>query len=67
MFVYRALMEFSQFGDTEIPADKLSAVYTKLGGTDPGRPRCRLEDEFRVGPPPAAATAVSGLWRAGPW
>ncbi|KAF0312425.1 Tyrosine-protein phosphatase 69D [Amphibalanus amphitrite] len=47
IFVYRALMEYAQFGDTEIPAAKLAATYRSLCGKEPERMRTRLEEEFR--------------------
>ena len=43
MFVYRAIMEMAQFGDTEIEAFKMKAEWLKLTTGDGPK---RLEEEF---------------------
>ena len=43
MFVYRAIMEMAQFGDTEIEASKMKAEWLKLTTGDGAK---RLEEEF---------------------
>ena len=43
MFVYRAIMEMAQFGDTEIEASKMKAEWLKL---TTGEGAKRLEEEF---------------------
>lgn len=42
MFVYRAIMEMAQFGDTEIESKELKATWLRLSGQD----KEKLEDEF---------------------
>ena len=44
MFVYRAVMEMAQFGDTEIEASKLKSTWLTFVSDDAGSKK--LEDEF---------------------
>ena len=44
MFVYRAVMEMAQFGDTEIEATKLKATWLTFVSDDAGNKK--LEEEF---------------------
>ncbi|XP_058804465.1 tyrosine-protein phosphatase 69D isoform X2 [Phymastichus coffea] len=46
IFIYRALMEMSQYGDTEIPAPQLKAAVEKLRQRENGKEKCRMEEEF---------------------
>lgn len=48
IFIYRALMEMAQYGDTEIPASQLKATVTKLRQRDNGKEKCRMEEEYDV-------------------
>ena len=43
MFVYRAVMEMAQFGDTEIEASKLKATWLAFVSDDAKK----LEEEFK--------------------
>ena len=43
MFVYRAIMEMAQFGDTEIEASKMKEAWLKYATSDGAK---RLEEEF---------------------
>ncbi len=45
MFVYRAVMEMAQFGDTEIEASKLKATWLTFVSDDAGTKK--LEEEFK--------------------
>ncbi len=45
MFVYRAVMEMAQFGDTEIEASKLKATWLAFVSDDAGAKK--LEEEFK--------------------
>ncbi|RZF33905.1 hypothetical protein LSTR_LSTR016070, partial [Laodelphax striatellus] len=46
IFVYRALLEVAQFGDTELRASKLKASVEKLKQLENGREKSKLEEEF---------------------
>ncbi|XP_026471898.1 tyrosine-protein phosphatase 69D-like [Ctenocephalides felis] len=46
IFVYRTLMEVGQYGDTEIPANKLKSTIDKLRSKENDKDRCKLDEEF---------------------
>ncbi|KAG7207852.1 hypothetical protein KM043_009453 [Ampulex compressa] len=46
IFIYRALMEMAQYGDTEIAASQLKATVAKLRQRDNGKEKCRMEEEY---------------------
>ncbi|XP_033338390.2 protein tyrosine phosphatase 69D isoform X1 [Megalopta genalis] len=46
IFIYRALMEMAQYGDTEIPTSQLKATIAKLRQRDNGKEKCRMEEEY---------------------
>ncbi|XP_015520829.2 tyrosine-protein phosphatase 69D isoform X1 [Neodiprion lecontei] len=46
IFVYRALMEMAQFGDTEIPAAQLKNHVEKLRQRDNGKDKTKMEEEY---------------------
>ncbi|KAL0276002.1 UNVERIFIED_CONTAM: hypothetical protein PYX00_003690 [Menopon gallinae] len=46
IFVYRALLELSQSGDTEIKASQLKSQIEKLRHRENGKDKCVLEEEF---------------------
>ncbi|VEN39033.1 unnamed protein product [Callosobruchus maculatus] len=46
IFIYRALMEAAQYGDTEIHANELKSTLEKLRQCDNGKTKCKLEEEF---------------------
>ncbi|XP_032671027.1 tyrosine-protein phosphatase 69D isoform X2 [Odontomachus brunneus] len=46
IFIYRALMEMAQYGDTEIPASQLKGTVAKLRQRDNGKEKCRMEEEY---------------------
>nr|XP_023023889.1 tyrosine-protein phosphatase 69D isoform X2 [Leptinotarsa decemlineata] len=46
IFIYRALMEVAQYGDTEISASELKCILDKLKQCDNGKTKCKLEEEF---------------------
>ncbi|XP_043249228.1 tyrosine-protein phosphatase 69D-like isoform X1 [Colletes gigas] len=46
IFIYRALMEMAQYGDTEIPASQLKTSVAKLRQRDNGKEKCRMEEEY---------------------
>lgn len=46
IFIYRALMEMAQYGDTEIPASQLKNNVAKLRQRDNGKEKCRMEEEY---------------------
>ncbi|XP_039298297.1 tyrosine-protein phosphatase 69D [Nilaparvata lugens] len=46
IFVYRALLEVAQFGDTELKASKLKASVEKLKQLENGKEKSKLEEEF---------------------
>lgn len=50
IFLYRALLDIAQFGNTELPAKELSAAVENLKArqTD-SKEQCKLEIEFEVG------------------
>lgn len=48
IFIYRALMEMAQYGDTEIPASQLKNNVAKLRQRDNGKEKCRMEEEYDV-------------------
>lgn len=50
IFLYRALIDIAQFGNTELPAKGLSAAVDNLKArvTD-SKDQCKLEIEFEVG------------------
>lgn len=48
IFVYRALVEYAHFGNTEIKASNLKSAVEKLKRTDNGKLKTRLEEEYDV-------------------
>ncbi|KAL0859492.1 hypothetical protein ABMA27_010650 [Loxostege sticticalis] len=46
VFVYRALVEYAHYGDTEIPASRLKAAIDRLRNTPEGADKCLMEHEF---------------------
>lgn len=48
IFIYRALMEMAQYGDTEIAASQLKAAMARLRQRDNGKEKCRMEEEYDV-------------------
>ncbi|XP_045539804.1 tyrosine-protein phosphatase 69D isoform X1 [Papilio machaon] len=46
VFVYRALVEYAHYGDTEIPASRLKASIDRLRNTPEGADKCLMEHEF---------------------
>ncbi|XP_044257494.1 tyrosine-protein phosphatase 69D isoform X1 [Tribolium madens] len=46
IFIYRALMEVAQYGDTEISANELKVTVDKLRQCDKDKAKCKLEEEF---------------------
>lgn len=48
IFIYRALMEMAQYGDTEIQASQLKATVDKLRQRDNGKEKNRMEEEYDV-------------------
>ena len=48
IFIYRALMEMGQYGDTEIAATQLKAQVEKLRQRENGKEKCRMEEEYDV-------------------
>ncbi|KAG6443605.1 hypothetical protein O3G_MSEX002936 [Manduca sexta] len=46
VFVYRALVEYAHYGDTEIPASRLKAAVDRLRNTPEGADKCLMEHEF---------------------
>ncbi|CAH1103184.1 unnamed protein product [Psylliodes chrysocephalus] len=46
IFIYRALMEVAQYGDTEINSSELKNTLEKLRQCDNGKNKCKLEEEF---------------------
>ncbi|OXU25361.1 hypothetical protein TSAR_005640 [Trichomalopsis sarcophagae] len=46
IFIYRALMEMGQYGDTEIAAPQLKAAIEKLRQRENGKEKCRMEEEY---------------------
>ncbi|XP_076237870.1 protein tyrosine phosphatase 69D [Calliopsis andreniformis] len=46
IFIYRALMEMAQYGDTEISASQLKTTVAKLRQRDNGKEKCRMEEEY---------------------
>lgn len=48
IFIYRALMEMAQYGDTEIPAPQLKTTVAKLRQRDNGKEKCKMEEEYDV-------------------
>lgn len=41
-------MEVGQYGDTEIPANKLKATIDKLRNKENDKDKCKLDEEFDV-------------------
>lgn len=48
IFVYRALMEMAQYGDTEIAATQLKNFVDKLRLRENGKDKSKMEDEYEV-------------------
>lgn len=48
IFVYRALLEIAQFGNTDIKASKLKATLEKLRQVENGKEKSKMEEEFDV-------------------
>ncbi|XP_026317118.1 tyrosine-protein phosphatase 69D-like isoform X2 [Hyposmocoma kahamanoa] len=46
VFVYRALVEYAHYGDTEIPASKLKNSIDRLRNMPEGADKCLMEHEF---------------------
>ncbi|KAJ8982827.1 hypothetical protein NQ317_010448 [Molorchus minor] len=46
IFIYRALMEVAQYGDTEINSNELKSTLEKLRHCENGKMKCKLEEEF---------------------
>ncbi|XP_063390066.1 tyrosine-protein phosphatase 69D [Cydia fagiglandana] len=46
IFVYRALVEYAHYGDTEIPASRLKSSIDRLRNTAEGADKCLMEHEF---------------------
>ncbi|XP_069693184.1 tyrosine-protein phosphatase 69D isoform X2 [Periplaneta americana] len=46
IFIYRALMEVAQFGDTELKVSELKSAVEKLRQRENGKDRCKMEDDF---------------------
>ncbi|PNF23076.1 Tyrosine-protein phosphatase 69D [Cryptotermes secundus] len=46
IFIYRALMEVAQFGDTELKVTELKSAVEKLRQRENGKDRCKMEDDF---------------------
>ncbi|XP_024944758.1 tyrosine-protein phosphatase 69D isoform X2 [Cephus cinctus] len=46
IFIYRALMEMAQYGDTEIPVHQLKETVERLRQRDNGKEKCRMEEEY---------------------
>ncbi|CAB3382748.1 Hypothetical predicted protein [Cloeon dipterum] len=64
IFVYRALVEFSQFGDAEFKVTKFKAELEKKKLLETGKAKCLLEEEFeklkRVTEEPKVCSIASG-------
>ncbi|XP_050678387.1 tyrosine-protein phosphatase 69D [Leptidea sinapis] len=58
VFVYRALVEYAHYGDTEIPASKLKVTIDRLRNTPEGADKCLMEIQFEkmMNPPVAEAS-----------
>ncbi|XP_038219096.1 tyrosine-protein phosphatase 69D isoform X3 [Zerene cesonia] len=60
VFVYRALVEYAHFGDTEIPASKLKSTIDRLRSTPEGSDKSLMEMEFeKLAAPPLAEAGKS--------
>ncbi|XP_047540723.1 tyrosine-protein phosphatase 69D isoform X2 [Vanessa atalanta] len=60
VFVYRALVEYAHYGDTEIPASRLKSSIDRLRNTPEGADKCLMEHEFeKMMEPPVAEPAKS--------
>lgn len=46
IFIYRALMEMAQYGDTEIQASQMKAAVERLRQRENGKEMCRMEEEY---------------------
>ncbi|XP_026827836.1 tyrosine-protein phosphatase 69D isoform X1 [Ooceraea biroi] len=46
IFIYRALMEMAQYGDTEISAPQLKTTVAKLRQRDSGKEKCKMEEDY---------------------
>ncbi|CAH2099237.1 unnamed protein product [Euphydryas editha] len=60
VFVYRALVEYAHYGDTELPASRLKGSIDRLRNTPEGADKCLMEHEFeKMMEPPVAEPAKS--------
>ncbi|XP_047519248.1 tyrosine-protein phosphatase 69D isoform X3 [Pieris napi] len=60
VFVYRALVEYAHFGDTEIPASRLKSAIDRLRNTPEGSDKSLMEMEFeKLVRPPVIESAKS--------
>lgn len=48
IFIYRALMEVAQYGDTEIPANELKGTIEKLRQCEKDSVKSKMEEDFEV-------------------
>ncbi|KAG8239894.1 hypothetical protein J437_LFUL019481, partial [Ladona fulva] len=46
IFIYRALMEVAQFGDTELKISKCKSAVEKLRQRENGKDKCQMEEDF---------------------
>ncbi|CAG9569793.1 unnamed protein product [Danaus chrysippus] len=67
VFVYRALVEYAHYGDTEIPASRLKSSIDRLRNTPEGADKCLMEHEFEkmMSPPISEATKSCAAGGAG--
>lgn len=48
MFLYRALLDVAQFGNTEIQFKDINSTVEQLKSRPDGNNQCKLEQEFEV-------------------